>query len=1133
MSTIQNNYRLLIRKLDQFIRKYYFNKLIRGFLYTIGLVLVSFILINVLEYFFYFSTDVRKGLFYGFLGLSGLAALIGVLIPLLQIIKLGSVISHKQAAAIIGTHFNNIQDKLLNILQLKEQANSMADASLIEASINQKIETIKPVPFTTAIQLSKNRKYIKYALLPILCLVVILFAAPNLITESTERLINNDKVYEREAPFHFRLVTNDLEVIQHEDLTIEVALDGTAFPQDAFVHFNNFPYKLTKETPQKWTYKFKQLQKDFTFYLEADGIQSEAFTVKVVPRPAMLSFDAKLDYPNYIGKPDETMRNSGDMVIPAGTRVTWGFEAAHTDNVDIKFGKKGKRKSVQRNGEQLFTYESKFSKDATYTVYIGSEKVPNADSVSYGISVIPDLFPNISAEEMRDTLDNMYLYFLGKASDDYGIRKLLFKYKVENNEGLLVGNNGVNGSDYQQMELELGPNPKATNFTHTLDLTLLGLQAGDRATYFFEVWDNDGVNGSKSARTSTMVYELPTVEALEEKLEEKNEEFKKDVQEVLEDVKELKQDAKEMKDNLVQKKDLNWEDRQKLEELVKQHKTLEQEIEQMQEQFKENMEQQDELEEFSEELKEKQKKLEEMFEELMTDEMKELFEKLEELLEEMNKEEIMEELEDFEMSEEQLEEELDRWLELMKQLEFEQQMEETIEDLEKLAEEQEELSKETEQKQDGSDMHQQEKKQEKLNEKFEDIKKEMEKLDEMREELGHKQDIQEETKEQQEQISDDQQQSSEKMDQKKAQEASQKQKDAAKKMQEMAQSMESMKMKMQEDQMEEDMQAIRQLLENLIKLSFDQEDVMDAIEAADINTPQFIELVQYQHKLKDDSELIEDSLIALSKRVFQLEAFITHELKEMNRNIEHSLDHLEERKVGNANSNQQFVMTSINNLALMLDETMQQMQQQMAQQMDGDCNCKKPGKPGSGKCNKPGGLGKMQQQLNDQIKKMQQGLKMGKMPGKGQMSKEIAQMAAQQAAIRQAMQEMAKEQQRGKDGKKKGQGDGSGDELQELAKEMEETETQLVNKQITAEMLKRQQDILSRLLQAEEAQRQQELDKKRKADRPKVVQRSTPPPIEEYLKKKEAEIELYKTVPPALRPHYKSMVEQYFKSISF
>ena len=67
--------------------------------------------------------------------------------------------------------------------------------------------------------------------------------------------------------------------------------------------------------------------------------------------------------------------------------------------------------------------------------------------------------------------------------------------------------------------------------------------------------------------------------------------------------------------------------------------------------------------------------------------------------------------------------------------------------------------------------------------------------------------------------------------------------------------------------------------------------------------------------------------------------------------------------------------------------------------MQGSQMCKNPGgKPGQGKT--PGDkISQGQQQLNEQMKKMKEGLEKGKQ-GQGGMSKEFAQMAAKQAALR-------------------------------------------------------------------------------------------------------------------------------------
>ena len=89
-------------------------------------------------------------------------------------------------------------------------------------------------------------------------------------------------------------------------------------------------------------------------------------------------------------------------------------------------------------------------------------------------------------------------------------------------------------------------------------------------------------------------------------------------------------------------------------------------------------------------------------------------------------------------------------------------------------------------------------------------------------------------------------------------------------------------------------------------------------------------------------------------------------------------------------------MTYLNDLALMLSEVMNQMQQQMANKMPGNQMCNKPGGNGSGKSGKSGKVPmdkivKGQQELNGEMQKMSEQMKSGQ---QGKMSKEFAQMAA-------------------------------------------------------------------------------------------------------------------------------------------
>jgi hypothetical protein len=1128
--TTKDNYSLLIEKLDQFIRKYYINQLIRGGLFSLALMLALFLGLNFLEYHFYFKPGVRSTLFWSFVGVSGAALVAWVLLPMLHYFRLGKVISHEQAARIIGDHFTDVKDKLLNVLQLKHQ--SQADnvsRDLILASIEQKSEEIKPVPFKRAIDLSQNRKHLRWALPPLLLLIVLLFAAPSLITDSTARLIRYNKEFEKPAPFHFILDENALRVVQFGEYPLTVKVEGEALPNEVFIDVDDIQYRLTKEEQGVFTYRFSNVQKDTEFKLFSSGIESKDFTLAVLKKPNITGFDVKLDYPSYTGRKDESLNSVGDLVVPVGTSIDWVFNSQFTDNIAIRFSGSsplqgaGGAIEAKRFSDDLFTYKKKALKDETYRLYISNKDLPNADSVSYSITIIPDLYPTIKAEKFQDSLNTKLLYFVGDASDDYGLLSLSFNYRIKRD--------GKEG-DLKMLKLQK-PDGKAIQFNHIFDLQELALLPGDEVTYYFEVFDNDGVSGSKSARTMLMVFAMPTEEEMEQQQAENNQDIKDKLMKSLKESKKVQEDMKKLHDKLLQQKDMDWQTKKELEKLLERQKDLQQEIEEAKQKFEENMKNQEEFNPQDEETKAQQEQLQELMEELVDPEMEELMKKIEELMQKMEKEGALEMMKEMEHNDEQLNKDLDRMLELFKQMEFEYELEQTIDKLEELAEEQEKLSEETEKAdQDDQSQSQEEQqkqqeelgeKQEELNKKFDDIEKKMDDLEKKNEEMQNKKDF-DEQKEEREDVKEDMKDSKQNIQQKQNQKAGRKQKSAAKKMKEMAEKMASSMQQQEMEQMEMDMKALRQLLENIVTLSFDQEGLMNDFNPVEINTPRYITLTQEQKKIQDDFKVAEDSLYALAKRVAQMESFITEKVAEIKDNMRKGLDHLEERQKPQAAEQQQRAMKNLNDLALMLSEVMQQMQMQMSNMMPGNQQCNNPGNNPNGQGGKSGKtpqdkMSKGQQELNEGLQKMKEGMQQG---GSTPGSKEFAQMAARQAALRQALREKQKELQQ------KGQGS---KELEEIMEQMNKVEIDLVNKRLTNETMKRQQDIMTRLLEHEKAERQREYDNKRKSETAAEKERKLPPALEEYLKKREAEIEQLKTVSPSLKPYYKNLVEEYYKSL--
>ena len=1136
-----SHYQSLLAKIDQFTRKYYINNLIRGALYSTAVLLVAFIGFALLEHYYFTSTtssmQLRKGLFYTFVGISVFTLGALVIRPLLHYFQLGAVISHEQAAEIIGQHFGAVKDKLLNVLQLREQM-SYSQSALLEASINQKIQTMQPIAFSSAIDLKENKRYLRYALPPLLLLLLLLISS-NILEESTGRIINNNRDFERAALFRFVLPDTERRVVQFEDYTLSVEVEGEALPNEVFIELDNYKYKLQKVSPNRFSYTFVEVREDTEFNLLANGVQSKNYNIDVLEKPQIADFDITLDYPTYTGRRDEVITGVGDLVVPLGTNIEWLFKSVNTNAVQVQFPGSDELAQTTQVGQGAFTIQKRLLREGPYKVFIRNQELPNGDSITYTLSLVPDLYPSIEVQTSRDSTNDKVIYFVGEASDDYGLTKLNFHYKIER-AGQVVTD------DKTPMGITKG---KQTTYDHILNVKELGLRPGDKLSYYFQVFDNDGINGSKSAKTGQMYYEMPTVAELKEQEQTNNAEIKNELEDALKKMKKLGDDVKRVQNRILQKKEMNWQDRRELEKLIQEREEIEEEIQQAKDNFDENIEKQEEYQQVSEEIAEKQELLQKLFDEVMNDEMKDLFKEMEEMLNEMDQEKLKEQLDEIQMSEDEMEKELDRMLELFKKMEVEKQMEDAVNELDSLAQKQEDLSKQSEElakekeklKDQPKDSEankaleekqkELEQKQEEINKEFEEIMKKVEEAREKNEALENPMEMDSEKLQQQQKDTEENlQNSSQQLQKQKNSKAAKSQKNASKSMKQMSKEMKEMMQMNQMAQMQQDVKSMRQLLENLVDMSFDQETLIEEVNITIANTPTYVRLVQQQDKLRDDFRHIEDSLQALSKRVYQLEAFITEKVTEVKKNLKKSVKTLEDRKKSTAVVQQQYAMTGVNDLALMLSEAMDQMQQQMAQKMPGQQMCEKPGNnqpggqgQGMGKDgNKPGmgGLRKMQQQLNQQLQQMKEMMKQGKMPG----GKQFAQMAAKQAAIRKALQDAKK--------KKQKNGKGGGKELQDLIDAMDKVETELVNKRLPNDMNKRQQDILTRLLEAENAERERELDEKRKAERPEEYTPKMPPAMAEYLRKRQGQVELFKTVSPSLKPYYKNLVEKYFRALN-
>ncbi len=1088
----------LMQKLEAFISKYYKNLLLKGVIYFITSSLLFFLFVSFAEHFGNFGTTIRTILFWGFISPTLFVLWKWIVIPLKGLYRIGETLSQEESAKIIGTHFTEVEDKLLNLLQLSSLSNS--ENELINASIEQKSKQLSPIPFLKAIDFSENKQYLKYVLVPVSVLLLLFFSGnKSIVTESSARIISYNTHFEPKAPFFFVLVNNHLQGVKGEDFLLKMHFEGEEIPADAFVVVEGNKHRLKKKGGQ-FNHLLKNPQEDLVFQFWANGFYSESMTLKIVPKPIIKSFNAQIDYPSYTKLKSEQILNKGNLRVPEGSEIQWSFETEHAENLFFQFDKKEKAHTISA---ELFEIRKTVYQSINYGLFVSS-KALDGDSIFYQLEVIPDAFPSIKLTEIIDSNNTHLRFFEGVIQDDYGFSSLTFNFRTL----------GEESNDWFIEELAINKNNQQ-GFYHHWNLSSVGLNTGESLEYFFEVWDNDAINGNKSSRSKIMVHKSPTKEEHEQQVEENNESLKTKVEDALNLAEEVQKEMEELERHLLEEKELSWEDKQKAKSLLQNQKKLQERVAEIQQQQRQNQQEENRFEQPNEELLKKQELLQELFENIMTEEMKEMMDELQKMMDELNKERLQEMLEDMQQNDESLEKELDRSLELFKQLELQQKLENTIQKLDELTQKQKKLSEETQQKDTNKeDLKEQ---QEAIQEEFEKIQEELKKAEELNQDLEKKQELPN-MKPEEEQIQEEMKKSLEHLEMNMKKKSSQSQKNAAQKMEEMSQKLQSSMQQSKSDSVSEDMATLRQILENLITLSLDQEMLLANITETNINSPQYTQYMQLQKKLQNDAQIIEDSLFALSKRQPQIHAMVNREISALNSGMEKSLILMEERFSNKASERQQFAMTSANNLALMLFEALEQMQK-MADRA-GDKMCNKPKNIGEGSVSK---MRQRQQQLLDKIKGM---MKDGKGENgkkkQGKQSKELSKMAAEQEMIRKRMQEIREELSGDQKAKKT---------IDKMLKQMEETETDIINRNITQQTLLRQQEILNKLLEAEKAHREREQDKQRESQEwLQDITNRLINPFEEYQKEKEKQEELLRTIPPSLTPFYKNKVNEYFQN---
>lgn len=907
-----STYDTILEKLERFINRFYVKQLVKGAFLFLTLGTIFWIVITYFEYVLWMNESWRLTMFILFVVVELFLLYRYILIPLLFLFKVRKGIDYKFASRMIGKHFPNVDDRLLNLLELSENPKK---SDLLMASIEQRATDLKNVSFVDAVNVRESLKYARYILIPLGILAVI-WVTGDVVSffNSHKRVLNYDVAYERPAPFVFEVLNTDLEVLDNEALTIEVRTIGEVRPSVVQMVVGN-ERLVMQERNGVYVYTFQPPVGNFSFYLTGNGWDSRRYQVSTFETPTLVDFSLQLDYPSYLKRSSEVLSGTGNAEVPEGTRITWKISGSNVEEIDMIT--KDTLQSFQREGS-VFSYQMRLFDEVEYELTTSNKKVRDFERLAYRLGVIPDQKATVQVNQVMDSLNLNEAYFAGQAADDYGLSEIrAVVYQSDDKQSV------------QRLVLD-SPKGNVTQFYYTFP-SGLAIEAGKSYKIYFEVVDNDGIRGGKVTQSEVFDAVLYDDNKLNNKeLEFQNTTLNK-LGESLKNMQEQEEKLSEINQLQKEEKALNFEEKSQIKNFLQQQQMQEQLMEKFSQDLNKSI---DKNEEYSEMKRMIQERLERQEAEARKN--AKLLEELEKIAEKIDKEELQQRLEELGKNQGKNTRNLEQILELTKRYYVTEKASQIAKELEELARKQETLS-ELKLGEDFSD-----KEQKKLNEEFEGLEKEIRDLEKDNQELKKPIELDaDETKtgaikqDQQDALEEiNKHQGMERSSQAKEKEdagnnANKKQKSAAQRMREMSESLKSGASGGGQSDAE-DAEMLRQILDNLVTFSFKQENLFDNIQSADVDISQFSKTVKGQQDLRRLFEHVDDSLFALSLRRAELSEFVNEQITEVYYNIDKSLESIADNQIYQGASYQQYVINATNALADFLANVLDNMQQNMS-----------------------------------------------------------------------------------------------------------------------------------------------------------------------------------------------------------
>ena len=428
------------------------------------------------------------------------AALLG-LIGYLFVRPLMRSASDEQVALYLEEHEPSLQAAIISAVEAQHgDSGSPYSETLVRRLVESAVEKAREIEDGRRVERAPVRRYSATLAAVTLAALALFALGPAYLRHALSALLIVSRNVEAAAPYAIEVTPGDATVARGADQSITARLSGFDSEQASLMirkapdaAYERLPL-LRGENGQYEGMLF-DLAAPLEYFVEANGVNSKHYTLKVVELPYVQRLELEYHFPAYTGLAPQKVEDGGDIAVLKGTEVR--LRAVPTMSApggEIVVGEKERSALTPDSAggsPAPMVGAFKVAQDGFYHIALDAPSGERLTaSPQYTIDALADQPPTVSISKPgRDTAASPIeeVFVEARAEDDFGVRDLNLVYSV-------------NGGAEKTLRLFDGKKrmPEVSG-GHTFYLEELDVKPGDFVSYYAKAVDNDGVQGPKPA----------------------------------------------------------------------------------------------------------------------------------------------------------------------------------------------------------------------------------------------------------------------------------------------------------------------------------------------------------------------------------------------------------------------------------------------------------------------------------------------------------------------------------------------------------------------------------------------------------------------------------------------------------